>query len=193
MDREGTRHNCCSLRNSHHCGEVETTLLDLHGLLLSLVLIVLILSTSLILQPGVRTGIHKMPGFLTIVATSFIVVAGRWGCIRLSILLLKIWGTEIPLLLILGSSHNPMPRMLVPLRILWSLLNYAELALRHVVRVERSLPFLCILHPLHCILLGYGQVHYLMIDVRLGGVQFFIELGIKTLRKRSIFFASVST
>jgi hypothetical protein len=31
MDREGTRHNCCSLRNSHNCGEVEMTLLDLHG------------------------------------------------------------------------------------------------------------------------------------------------------------------
>jgi hypothetical protein len=93
MDREGTRHNCCSLWNSHHCGEVEMTLLDLHGLLLSLVLIVLILSTSLILLPGVRTGIHKMSGFPTIVAMSFIVVAGRWGCIWPSILLLKIWGT----------------------------------------------------------------------------------------------------
>jgi hypothetical protein len=156
MDREGTRHNCCSLRNSHHRGEVEMTLLDLHGLLLSLVLIVLILDTSLILLLGVRTGIHKMPGFPTIVAASFIVVAGRWGYIGSSILLLKIWGTEIPLLLILGRSHNPTSRMLVPLRMLWSLLNYAELALRRIVRVERSLPFLCILHPLHCILLGYG-------------------------------------
>jgi hypothetical protein len=77
MDREGTRHNCCSLRNSHHCGEVEMTLLNLHGLLLSLVLIVLRLSPSLILLPEVRTGIHKMPGFPTIVAASFIVSAGR--------------------------------------------------------------------------------------------------------------------
>jgi hypothetical protein len=83
-----------------------------------------------------------MPGFPTIVAASFIVVAGRWGYIGLSILLLKIWGTEIPLLLILGRSHNPTSRMLVPLRILWSLLNYAELAVRRVVRVECSLPFL---------------------------------------------------
>jgi hypothetical protein len=98
MDREGTRHNCYSLRNSHRCGEVETTLLDLHGLLLSLVLIVLILYTSLILLPGVKAGIHKMPGFPTIIAASFIVVAGRWGCIGSSILLLKIWGTVIPLL-----------------------------------------------------------------------------------------------
>jgi hypothetical protein len=121
-----------------------------------------------------------MPRFPTIVAASFIVVAGRWGCIGPSILLLKIWGMEIPLLLILGRSHNPTSRTLVPLRILWSLLNYAELALRCVVRVECNLPFLCILHPLHCILLGYGQVQYLMIAVRLGGVQFFIELWIKT-------------
>jgi hypothetical protein len=172
MDREGTRHNCCSLTNSHHCGEVETTLLDLHGLLLPLILMVLRLSPSLILLPGLRTGIHKMPGFPTIVATSFIVGAGRWGCIGPSILLLKIWGMEIPLLLILGRFHNPTRRTLVPLRILWCLLNYAELALRRVVRVERDLPLLCILHPLHCILLGYGQVHYLMIAVRLGGVHF---------------------
>jgi hypothetical protein len=128
MDREGTHHNCRSLKNSHHCGEVETTLLDLHGLLLSLVLIVLILSTSLILLPGVRTGIHKMPGFPTIVTASFIVVAGRWWCIGPSI-------------------HNPTSRTFVPLRLMWSLLNYAELALRRVVRVEHSLPFLCILHP----------------------------------------------
>jgi hypothetical protein len=147
MDREGTHHNCRSLKNSHHCGEVETTLLDLHGLLLSLVLIVLILSTSLILQPGVRTGIHKMPGFPTIVIASFIVVAGRWWCIGPSILLLKSWGTEIPMLLIFGRSHNPTSRTLVPQRLMWSLLNYAELALRRVVRVERSLHFLCILHP----------------------------------------------
>jgi hypothetical protein len=52
MDREGTHHNCCSLRNPHHCGGVETALLDLHSVLLSLVLIVLILSTPLILLPG---------------------------------------------------------------------------------------------------------------------------------------------
>jgi hypothetical protein len=91
------------------CGEVETTLLDLHGLLLSLILIVLRLSPSLILLPGLRTGIHKMPGFPTIVAASFIVGEGRWGCIGPSILLLKIWGTEVPLLLILGRSHNPTP------------------------------------------------------------------------------------
>jgi hypothetical protein len=156
------------------------TLLDLHSLLLSLVVIVLILYTSLILLPRVRTGIHKMPGFPTIVAVSFIVVAGRWGYIGSSILLQKIWGTEIPLLVILGRSHNPTPRTLVPLRILWSLLNYAELVLRRIVRVEHSLPFLCILHPLHCILLGYGEVHYFMIAIRLGGVQFFIELWIKT-------------
>jgi hypothetical protein len=144
----------------------------LHSLLLSLVLIVLILSTSLILLLGVRTGIHIMLGFPTIVATPFIIVAGRWGCIGPSILLLKIWGTGIPLLLILGRSHNPTSRMLVPLRILWSLMNYAELGIRHVVRVERSLLFLCILHPLHCILLGYGQVHYLMIAVSLDRVQY---------------------
>jgi hypothetical protein len=106
-----------------------------------------------------------MPGFHTIVAASFIVGAGRWGHIRPNILLLKIWRTEIPLLLILGRFHNPTPRTLVPLRILWCLLNYAELALRRIVRVERNLPLLCILHPLHYILLGYGQVHYLMIAV----------------------------
>jgi hypothetical protein len=116
-----------------------------------------------------------MPGFPIIVATSFIVVVGRWRFIGPSILLLKIWGTGIPLLLILGRSHNPTSRTLVPLRILWSLLNYAELAIMRVVRVEHSLPFLCILHPLHCILLGYGQVQYLMI-ASLDGVQFFIEL-----------------
>jgi hypothetical protein len=136
---------------------------------------------------GVRTGIHIMPGFPTIVATSFIVIAGRWECIGPGILLLKVWGTGIHLLLILGRSHNPTSRTLVPLRILWSLLNYAELAIRCVVRVERNLLFLCILHPLHCILLGYGQVHYLMIVVSLDGVQFFIELRIKTPTEASHF------
>jgi hypothetical protein len=116
-----------------------------------------------------------MPGFPTIVVESFIVGAGRWGCI-----LLKIWGTEIPLLLILGRFRNPSPRTLVPLKILRCLLNYAELALRRVVKVEHSLPFLRILHLLHCILLGYGQVHYLMIAICFDGVQLFIELRIKT-------------
>jgi hypothetical protein len=124
-----------------------------------------------------------MPGFPTIVAASFIVGAGRWGCVGPSILLLKIWGTEIPLLLILGRFHHPSPRTLVPLKILRCLLNYAELALRRVVRVERNLPFLCILHLVHCILLGYGQVHYLVIAVRFDRVQLFIELRIKTLAK----------
>jgi hypothetical protein len=96
LDREGTRHNCCSLRNSHHCGEVETTLLELHGLLLSLVLIVLRLSPSLVLLPGVRADIHKMLGFPTIVPASFIVGAGWRGCIGPSILLLKFWGRKFP-------------------------------------------------------------------------------------------------
>jgi hypothetical protein len=82
-----------------------------------------------------------MPWFPTIVAASFIVGAGRWGCIGPSILLLKIWGTEIPLLLILGMFQNPSPRTLVPLKILRCLLNYAELVLRRVVRVEHSLSF----------------------------------------------------
>jgi hypothetical protein len=59
-----------------------------------------------------------MPGLPAIVAASFIVVAGRWGCIGPSNMLLKILGTEIPLLLILGRSHNPTPRTLVPLMIL---------------------------------------------------------------------------
>jgi hypothetical protein len=155
----------------------------LHGLLLPLLLVVLRLSPSLILLPGLRTGIHEMPGFPTIVTTSFIVGAGRWGCIGPSILLLKIWGTEIPLLLILGRFHHPSPRTLVPVKILRCLLNYAEFALRRVVRVERNLSFLCILHLLHCILLGYGQVHYLVIAIRFDGVQLFIELRIKTPTK----------
>jgi hypothetical protein len=60
------------------------------------------------------------------------------------------------LLLILGRFCHPSPRTLVPLEILLCLPNYAELALRRVVRVERTLPFLCILHLLHCIFLGYG-------------------------------------
>jgi hypothetical protein len=124
-----------------------------------------------------------MPGFPTIVAASFIVGASWWGCVGPSILLLKIWGMEIPLLLILGRFHHPSPRTLVPLKILRCLLNYAELALRRVVRVERSLPFLCILHLLHCILLGYGQVHYLVIAVHFDGVQLFIELRVKALAK----------
>jgi hypothetical protein len=126
MDREGTRHNCCSLRNSHHRGEVKATLLDLHGLLLPFVLVVLGLSPSLILLPGLRTGIHEMPGLPTIVATSFIGGAGWWGCIGSSILLLKIGGTEIPLLLILGRFCHPSPRTLVPLEVLLWLPNYAE-------------------------------------------------------------------
>jgi hypothetical protein len=109
MDREGTRHKCCSLRNSDHRGEVKTTLLDLHGLLLPFVFVVLRLSPSLILLPGLRTCIHEMPGFPTIVAASFIVGAGWWGCIWPSILLLKIWVTEIPLLLILGRFCHPSP------------------------------------------------------------------------------------
>jgi hypothetical protein len=124
-----------------------------------------------------------MPGLPTIVATSFIGGAGWWGCIGPSILLLKIGGTEIPLLLILGRFCHPSPRTLLPLEVLMWLPNYAKLALRRVVRVERSLPFLCILHPLHCIFLGYGQVHYLMIAAGFDGVQLFIELRIKTPAK----------
>jgi hypothetical protein len=124
-----------------------------------------------------------MLGFATIVAASFIVGAGRWGCIGPCILLLKIWGTEIPLLLILGRFCHPSPRTLVPLEILLCLPNYAELALRRVVRVERSLPFRCTLHLLHYIFLGYGQVHYLMVAVCFDGVQLFIELRIETPAK----------
>jgi hypothetical protein len=81
LDRKCTRHDCCSFGNSHHCSKVEAALLNLHGLPLSLVLVVLVGTTSLVLLVlllWIGTFIGIVPDIPTVVTFVVPVIPRRW-------------------------------------------------------------------------------------------------------------------